>query len=102
MRWPEYFDFDQSPLAFARGKQITNEGRPAAALVERLGWMAAAGCDPCLSFAGEHSGKRQVHFVFRCGQCRPQRQNHDSPARLVVEPVDAGAPLAKPEMPHRM
>jgi len=64
--------------------------------------MAAAGCDPCLSFTEEQLGGRQVHIVFRCGQLGPQRQNRDSPAGLVMKRVDVRAPLAEPEMPYRM
>src|ERR1700688_691444 len=64
--------------------------------------MAAAGCDPCLSFASDRSGGRQEHFVFRRGQFRPQRQNHDSPVLLVLERVDVRAAFTKPEMTHSM
>ena len=80
--------------------RIMKEGRPAAALIVRLGWMAAAGCDPCLSFACESSGGRQVHLVLRCRQFRPQRRDQDSPTRLVVKRVDVRAPLAEPVMSH--
>ncbi len=43
-----------------------------------------------------------MHIVFRCGQCRPQRQNDDSTARFVIECVDVRASLAEPEMSYRV
>ena len=67
-----------------------------------IGMMAAAGCDPCLSFDDQVSGQRQVHIVLRCGQFGPQRQNNDAPARLELECVDVRAPFAEPKMSDRV
>ncbi len=53
---------------------------------------------PLLSYAGEYSGRRQVHIVFRCGQFRPQRQDQDSATSHEVKRVDVRASLAEPEM----
>ena len=44
--------------------RITKKGRPAAALAVRLGWMAAAGCDPCLSFTSRVLRRQASAYCF--------------------------------------